>query len=74
MSERGLAPEIHSVFDRYARDIERLQAMLKECADDLESEIEGRYHGVKDHPAMTPKYERDMETVKRARALIAETT
>lgn len=50
-------------------------AALRECADDLASEIEARYsHGIKDHPAMTPKYERDMAPVHRARAAITKAT
>lgn len=44
---------------------------LKECADELADELEGRYAGTKNHPAVTPKYKRDMETVVRARAVIA---
>lgn len=49
-----------------------LLTALRECADDLEIEVEHRYAGVKDHPAMTPKYERDMAPVVCARAAIAK--
>lgn len=50
-------------------EIEKLKALVKELADDLESEVEGRYQSVKGHPAMKPKYERDMEPVRRARLI-----
>lgn len=45
----------------------RLRALVEELANDLESEVEGHYAGVKDHPAMRSRYERDMDTVWRAR-------
>jgi hypothetical protein len=51
-------------------EIERLRAMVRALADDLESEVEGHYALVKDHPAMTPKYERDMEPVRKARKIL----
>ncbi|MGO9849832.1 MAG: hypothetical protein ACLPKT_25500 [Methylocella sp.] len=54
-----------------AAALERIRVLLKELADDLEAEVEGHYQGIKDHPAMTPKYERDMSNVKKARALLA---
>lgn len=44
---------------------------LKECADDLEAEIEARYQDIKDNPAITKRYERDMEPVVCARKAIA---
>lgn len=50
--------------------IERLWALLVELADDCEAEVENRYKGIKDHPVMTPRYERDMDTVRRARAAL----
>lgn len=50
--------------------IQRLAAVLVELADDCEAEVEHRYKGIKDHPAMTPKYERDMDAVRRARAAL----
>ena len=54
--------------------IARMREALAECADDLAAEIEHRYDRIKDHPAMTPKYERDMVTVRRARAALADAT
>lgn len=52
------------------REVERLRAALKECADDLASELDGRYAGMLDHPAMKRRYDRDMESVISARFLL----
>ena len=52
--------------------IERLKSMVNELADELEAEVEGHYHGIKDHPAMARRYDRDMEVVIRARSLIQQ--
>lgn len=57
-----------------AKRIEELEALVHELADDLEAEVEGHYEGTKDHPAMTPKYERDMEPVVRARKAATKET
>jgi len=55
-----------------AKVIAALRETLKDCADDLEAEVEARYsHGIKEHPAMAPKYERDMEPVIKARKILA---
>jgi hypothetical protein len=54
-----------------AAEIDQLRSVLAECANDLEAEVEARYsHGIKEHPAMTPKYESDMQPVKDARKLL----
>ncbi|HEX5508802.1 MAG TPA: hypothetical protein VFX37_09885 [Pseudolabrys sp.] len=50
---------------------DELLETLQECADDLEAEIEARYDKMKDHPAMAPKYQRDMRPVHHARHLLA---
>ena len=50
--------------------VEELQAMLKEVADELAEWIEHNYQHTKDHPAMRGRYERDMETVYRAWAML----
>jgi hypothetical protein len=50
---------------------ERVRPLVTELADDLESFVEGHYDRIKAHPAMTPKYERDMELVKRARVFLS---
>jgi hypothetical protein len=53
--------------------MDEVRGVLEECADDLESMVEAHYgRGVKDHPAMKPKYERDMEPARRARALLTK--
>ena len=45
--------------------------LLRELADDLEAEINDRYHFPDVHPAMQAKYERDTEPVRKARTLLA---
>lgn len=47
-------------------------AALKDCADDLEAEIRSRYAHSLDYPSERTKYERDMQTVYRARSAISE--
>jgi len=53
-----------------AAEIERLRALVKDLADDVAAEVEGHYRDIKDHPAMRPKYERDMANVYRARRVL----
>lgn len=51
------------------QEIKRLQALLHELADDLESELLGRYKTLegKMHPVEQRRFERDMDSVRRAR-------
>ena len=51
-------------------EIERLRAALKECADDLEAELNGRYANTLDYPSQRIKYDRDMTSVRAARTLL----
>jgi hypothetical protein len=51
-------------------EIERLRALLKECADELADQVEGQYAKTKDHPAMKRRYDRDMQPVRDARAAL----
>jgi hypothetical protein len=56
-------------------EIAALKAALKDCADDLEAEVRathGADHPDGIHPSQVWKFERDMEPVKRARALSGE--
>jgi hypothetical protein len=49
-----------------------LAGCLRECSDDLEAEIDSRYAGTQNrYEVQRLRYERDMEPVKRARALLA---
>lgn len=58
---------------RQAEVIAALRGSLTECADDLAAEIENRYsHGIKEHPAMKNRYERDMAPIVRAREILAK--
>ena len=71
----GITPEnggAIAAIERLTVERDALRALVAELADELESEVEGHYHAIKDHPAMMPKYERDMEPVKRARAALNE--
>ena len=52
-----------------ARQITTLRALLAECADDLEAEINARY-GSPVHPALQAKYDLDMEPVRKARDVL----
>lgn len=47
--------------------IEKVTEALKNCADELENEIDRRYGEAKTHPSISGKYERDIETVHEAR-------
>lgn len=53
-------------------EIARLREALKECADDLEFEIEHTYEGTLQYPSMRRKRERDMAPVDKARKLLGE--
>ena len=51
----------------------RLADALRECSEDLGAEIAGRYgEAVRYHKSEQRAYERDMQPVIRARALLAE--
>lgn len=62
----------------HARQLEReraeLMEALRECAEDLACELTGRYVSTMDHPAIKPKFERDMKPVYEARALLSRLT
>ncbi len=51
-------------------EIERLRAALKECSDDLESELRGRYDKTLDYPSQRNRFDRDMKPVVEARKLL----
>lgn len=70
MEERALLRFLGGLYDQ----ISELKSTLSECASGLECEIEARYADTKDHPAMKRRYERDMEPVSRACALVAGKT
>jgi hypothetical protein len=55
----------------YLHEIEQLRAALKECADDLESELNGHYQGTLDYPSQQRRFERDMAPITAARKLLA---
>ncbi len=55
---------------RRRQQIAHLRAALKECADDLEASVNAEYSGTLDYPFQKRKWERAMEPVIKARALI----
>lgn len=67
--ERTRMPD--EILARYARELEE---RLRDCSLDLEAELRARYfhNGEECHAAMRSKFERDMEPVKCARALLGE--
>jgi hypothetical protein len=53
--------------------IAELEALLKDCADDLEAELRARYGCVKGgpiHPAENKRFQRDIDSVYAARAAL----
>jgi len=55
----------------FGAEITRLRAALRECADDLETEIKARYPAqVQIYPSEKRRFDRDMEMVRRARELL----
>lgn len=55
----------HDVARNAADEIERLRDAVRECADDLEAEIQARAPG-----ELARRIERDMAPVRKARALL----
>lgn len=51
-------------------EIAALRAALAECAECLAERVDQGYHQRKQYPDMQRRYERDMEPVARARALL----
>lgn len=49
----------------------RLRALVKDLADDLESELKAHYDGTLQYPGERRRFERDMDSVYRARAALA---
>lgn len=54
------------------QEIERLRTLLKECADDLEAELNARYDKTLDYPSQRLKYDRDMTPVREARSALRQ--
>ena len=59
--------------ERLSVQLAEAREVVEELANDLEPEINERYMAPDVHPAMRPKYERDMEIVTRARQWLAST-
>ena len=52
--------------------IPKLARALRDCADGLANAVENEYAATRHYPVMEMKFQRDMEPVNRARALLAE--
>ena len=65
------AEQAEAQLKRAEAERDAMRELVEELADDLSFAVEGRYHGIKDHPAIKHRYNRDMETVVRARAALA---
>ena len=50
--------------------VEEAKQMIRDLANELESEVEAHYNGVKDYPGLQRRYERDMDTVWQARRFL----
>ena len=63
-----------AAYDAQAARISELEAIIGELSADLADEIRARYdpNGTGVHPALKPKYERDIDVCRRARALFKE--
>lgn len=59
-------PEI----DNQKIEIERLREALRECADELAAELDARHPHRERYATIKASYERDMDVVYRARALL----
>lgn len=60
--------------DETCAECRALEAALRECADDLEAELNARHFmpNGKPHPALQHDYDNDIATVLQARALLAQ--
>lgn len=55
-----------------ADELDRLRVALRDCADDLEAEINAKYQAAnRAYPSEERRFQRDMETVRQARAELA---
>jgi len=60
------------VAHRHSDEMHELRALVKDLADDLEAELNGRYPpNVRDYPSMDARYERDMANVYKAREILS---
>ncbi len=76
MTRREMELRIKELFDAeeiLIKRIHALESLLRECADDIEAYVEATYTGTRlKYGTEQAKYERDIEIVHRARALVGE--
>lgn len=63
-------PDYESAFRAAVARISALEEALRECSEDLAVEIANYYKDTLDYPSQKRKYDRDMEPVLKARALL----
>ena len=56
--------------DRVKEELPALVIALKECADNLATEVEAVYDGARHDPVMEKIFQRDMAPVNNARAIL----
>jgi hypothetical protein len=56
--------------DALATKLARLATLAAEVANDLEIELNARYHAPNVHPALQGRYNRDMQPVRKLRAVL----
>ena len=65
-----MTQELNEEIDRMELTIDKLRDALEECAAELFEWVTNEYGNV--HPSQQRRYDRDMEPVLRARALLKE--
>jgi hypothetical protein len=68
----ALIVEAVNSYDANKALIAELVALVTDLSSDLEDEINARYGGSEEHPALVRKYQNDMEICWRARAALAK--
>jgi DNA gyrase/topoisomerase IV subunit A len=63
--------QLYAEHARLDAEIERLREALQECAGDLESYVDELYPSRTSYPGEQRRYERDIEPVRKARALLS---
>lgn len=65
----SIRTDLLAALDRERERVERLEAHVRELADEVEASVRHEYRAEDGdmHPALVRRYERDMEPVRRAR-------
>jgi len=63
-----IVKELQDYRDNHARLVEA----LREVSDELADELRGKYHGILGYPSTDRDYAADMDSVNKARTLLAQ--